>query len=314
MTESTTLPGRAATDGAADRPLAAPAPRHGRRAARLGLHGFLLTTALIWLGPLAYALYTSLRPYADTGGSAKGYWSLPATLTLQNYATAWNDARLPHFFLNTVLLTVPALVLTLFLASLAAYGLSRSDGRLNVALLMLFTAGNLLPPQVVITPLYRMYLLTPLPTWLSPSGTAYDSYWGLLAIHVAFQMGFCVFVLSNFIRRLPDELFEAARVDGASTWRQYWQIVLPLSRPALGALATLEFAWIYNDFFWALILVQTGDNRPITSALSGLQGQYFTNNNLVAAAALLTALPTILVFFLLKRHFVSGLTLGAIKG
>jgi multiple sugar transport system permease protein len=290
-------------------------PRRGRpRGPRVVLHVFLVLAALAWLSPVAYALYTSLRPYADTGGSPKGYWSLPARLTFDNYATAWGEADLPHFFVNTILVTVPAVVLTLLLAALAAYGLSRRGRGLNLALLMLFTAGNLLPPQVIITPLYRLFLLIPLPDEISPSGTMYDSYAGLLAIHVAFQMGFCVFVLSNFIRRLPGELFEVARVDGASMWRQFWQIVLPLCRPALGALATLEFTWIYNDFFWALILIQTGDERPITSALAGLQGQFFTNNNLVAAAALLTALPTIIVFLLLKRQFVSGLTLGSMKG
>lgn len=314
MTDSTLTRARPAAPANPRRPAPpATARRRRPRPARLALHAFLLVAALLWFGPIAYAIYTSFRPYEDTGGSPKGYWSLPDRLTLENYAAAWNDADLPHYFVNTMLVTLPAVALTLFLASLAAYGLSRRSGKLNLALLMLFTAGNLLPPQVIITPLYRMFLLIPLPDQLSPSGTLYDSYWGLLAIHVAFQMGFCVFVLSNFLRRLPEELFEAARVDGASPWRQYWQIVLPLSRPALGALATLEFAWIYNDFFWALILIQTGQNRPITSALSGLQGQYFTNNNLVAAAAILTAVPTLVVFFVLKRQFVAGLTLGAIR-
>jgi multiple sugar transport system permease protein len=97
-------------------------------------------------------------------------------------------------------------------------------------------------------------------------------------------------------------------------WRQFWKIILPLCRPALAALATLEFTWIYNDFFWALVLMRTGEKRPIVSALSNLEGVFFKDNNLIAAGALLAALPTLIVYFALQRQFVRGLTLGATKG
>jgi multiple sugar transport system permease protein len=127
-------------------------------------------------------------------------------------------------------------------------------------------------------------------------------------------MGFCIFVLSNYMKTLSKELTEAALVDGASVWRIYWNVTLPLTRPALAALATLEFTFIYNDFFWALLLMKTGDRRPITSALNNLQGQFFTDTNLLAAGALLAAIPTILVYMALQRHFISGLTLGSTKG
>ena len=107
---------------------------------------------------------------------------------------------------------------------------------------------------------------------------------------------------------------EAALVDGASVWRTFWSVIVPLIRPALAALATLEFPFIYNDYFWAIVLMQTGSKRPITSSLSNLQGLFFTDNNLIAAGAVLVALPTIIVYLLLQRHFVRGLTLGAAKG
>jgi multiple sugar transport system permease protein len=123
-----------------------------------------------------------------------------------------------------------------------------------------------------------------------------------------------VFVLSNYMKTLPMELSEAAMVDGASVWLQFRRMIFPLCRPPLAALATLEFTWIYNDFFWAQVLMQTGDKRPITSALAGLQGQFFTNNNLIAAASLVAALPTLIVYFVLQRQFIGGLTLGATKG
>jgi multiple sugar transport system permease protein len=288
--------------------------RAGRRtpASRVVLHAFLLLTAAVWLLPVVWAVYTSLRPYADT--AERGYVSLPGVLNLQNYVNAWTQADLPHYYTNTLIVVVPALALTLLLSSFVAFVIARFPFRYNLALLMVFTAGNLLPQQTIITPLYRLYLALPLPDWLSDTGLFFDSYTGIIAIHVAFQMGFCTFVLSNYMKTIPKELTEAALVDGASVWRTFWSVIVPLARPALAALATLEFTFIYNDYFWALVLVQTGAKRPITSALSNLQGLFFTDNNLIAAGAVLVALPTIIVYLLLQQHFVRGLTLGATKG
>ncbi|GAA3459898.1 carbohydrate ABC transporter permease [Saccharothrix longispora] len=280
--------------------------------ARVVLHAFLVLTCLATLAPLLWALYASLRTYDDT--ARNGYFSVAEGLTLENFGNAWTQADLPHYYLNTLVVTLPALVLVLLFSSMVAFGVSRFGFRFNIALLMLFTAGNLLPQQVVVTPLYRLYLLTPVPEWLSDSGLLLDSQFGLVLIHVAFQSGFCVFVLSNYMKTIPRELGEAARVDGAGVFRQYWQVILPLCRPALAALATLEFTWIYNDFLWALVLVQTGEKMPITSALQNLKGTFFVDNNLVAAGSLLVALPTLVVFFVLQRQFVGGLTLGSTKG
>ena len=116
------------------------------------------------------------------------------------------------------------------------------------------------------------------------------------------------------MKTIPKELGEAALVDGASTSRQFFQIIMPLCRPALAALAALEFTWLYNDYFWAVVLMNKGSERPITSAISNLSGQFFTNDNLVAAASMIVAMPTLVVYLLLQRQFVSGLTLGANKG
>jgi multiple sugar transport system permease protein len=131
---------------------------------------------------------------------------------------------------------------------------------------------------------------------------------------VAFQTGFCAFVLSNYMKALPRELYESAVVDGASVTRQFFQITLPLCRPPLAALATLQVTWIYNEFFWATVLLQSGDKFPVTSSLNNLRGQFFTDNNLVAAGSVVIALPTLIIFFLLQKQFVAGLTLGATKG
>jgi multiple sugar transport system permease protein len=281
-------------------------------AARTALHVFLAGTCLVWLAPLLYACYTALRPYADT--QSRGYVSVGGHYNFGNFSAAWTQAQLPHYFWNSVLITVPALVITLLLSSMVAFVVARFTFRINIALLVLFTAGNLLPQQAIITPLFKMYQLIPIPTWLAASGKLDDSFLGLILIHVAFQTGFCAFVLSNYMRTVPKELGEAALVDGASAWRQYWQVIMPLCRPVLAALATLEFTWIYNDFFWATVLMQTGANRPITAALNNLTGEFFVNNNLISAAALIVAVPTLVVFFALQKQFVSGLTLGANKG
>jgi multiple sugar transport system permease protein len=280
-------------------------------ASRVVLHAFLVLTALLWLAPVAWAVFTSFRPYADT--AKNGYVSFPESLTLANYRNAWEFGEIPLHFWNSIIITIPAIVLILLFSSSVAYVVSRFSFWFNVPMLIFFMAANLLPQQVIITPLYQMYLRIELPTWLSESGLAYDSFIGLIAINVAFQIGFCTFVLSNYMKTLPKSLTEAARVDGASVTRQFFGIIMPLCKPAFAALAVLEFTWIYNDFFWAVVLMSSGDKRPITSSLTNLSGQYFTDNNLIAAAAVLVALPTIMVFALLQRQFISGLTLGSTK-
>jgi multiple sugar transport system permease protein len=288
------------------------AKRGGLRWPRVGLHAFLVGAAVLWLAPVVWAVFTSFRPYADT--AKYGYVSMPHTLSLANYRTAWNQGQIPQHFWNSMIITIPAIVLILLFASSVAFVVSRFGFWFNVPLLVFFMAANLLPQQVIITPLYELYLRIDLPTWLSESGLAYDSYVGLIAIHVAFQTGFCTFVLSNYMKTIPKELDEAARVDGAGVLRQFFGIILPLTKPALAALATLEFTWIYNDFLWAVVLMSSGDKRPITSSLTNLQGVFFTDNNLIAAASVLVALPTLIVYAIMQRQFIGGLTLGANKG
>ena len=296
-------------------PLGTPAVSAARRRKQLrraALQAFLIAMSVLWLLPLAWAVYTSLRPFEDT--NRLGYVSVGGAYNLDNYAAAWTQGEIPKYFINTAVILVPAVILVLLFASMMAFAVSRYSWRFNLGLLMLFTAANLLPPQVIITPLFRLYLLLPLPEFLNGNGLFYDSYVGIMVIHVAFQLGFCTFVLSNYMKTLPRELNEAAVVDGAGVWRTYWSVILPLTRPALAALATLQVTWIYNDFFWALILMFQGDKRPITSALNQLKGQFFTDNNLIAAGAIMVAIPTLIVFFALQKQFVSGLTLGSTKG
>jgi len=286
--------------------------KRGIKRGRVALHAFLITVSLVWIFPLAWAFFTALRPLSDT--IKNGYWSFPTSLSFQNFIDGWNNANLGYYYINTLIVTVPAVIITLFLASLVAFALTRVRSRVNLFLLMMFTAGNLLPPQVIIVPLYTIYNAIPIAKPFSDNGRLYDQYIGIILIHIVFQLGFCVFVLSNYMRTLPKELNEAALVDGASIFRTYRSIILPLCTPALAALGTLEFTFIYNDFFWALLLMFTGSKRPITAALNDLRGQFFTNENILAAAALMVAIPTIVVYIALQRQFIRGLTLGSTKG
>jgi multiple sugar transport system permease protein len=291
-------------------PLPGPKPRMS--AGRLAAYVIMIGATLLWITPILWALFTALRPYSET--SKYGYLSLPRHLTFANFSAAWTGGDMVHYFKNSLIITIPSVIICLFLASCVAYVLSRFRFWFTVPLLLLFIAGNLLPPQVLITPLFRLYLSIHVPTFLSASGLLYNSFFGLIVINTTFQLGFCVFVLANYMKTIPQEITEAALLDGASVWTRYWKLTLPLCRPALAALATLLTTWIYNDFFWAITLISSGDKRPITSALANLQGQYFTNQNLLAAGALITAVPTLLVYVLLQKQFVAGLSLGSSKG
>ena len=301
-----------------DRPTSASVgaePRASRRPKMRGprvlLHGFLGLTALVWIFPVAWALYSSFRDYGYT--SLHGYASFGG-FTTKNFTNAWEQGDFTRHFLNSAIITIPAVFLALLLSAMVAFVVARFSYRFNLALLGMFLAANLLPPQALLIPIYRLFRTVTVPLWVSGSGTLLNSLWGLIAFNVAFQTGFCAFVLSNYMKTIPPEIYEAAEVDGASVFRQWWQLALPLCRPPLAALATLEVTWIYNEFFWATVLLQSGDKFPITSSLNNLRGQFFTDYNLLSAGSILIALPTLIVFFALQKQFVSGLTLGATKG
>ena len=209
--------------------------------------------SVLWLIPLLWTVYTSLRPKAET--DKYGYWSLPRPLQLHNFSQAWSQGGMQKYFLTPLHHGADG-------AADAAAGLA--DGLrglpvhlgFNIALLIVFTAGNMLPPQVLAAPLFAMFKHTPMPLSISDSGSLLNTYYSVIAVNIAFQSGFCTFVLSNYMKALPTDLTEAAMVDGASVWLQYGSIIMPLCRPALAALGTLEVIWIYNDFFWALLFIQ----------------------------------------------------------
>ncbi len=262
---------------------------------------FLTALALLWLLPIFAALITSLRTMDDI--TLNGFWSLPRELVLQNYVEAWTTARVNRYLANSFIITIPSLIGMLFFASLSSFALARYRFRGNLPLYFMFVAGTMLPFQILLLPVFR----------LTNTIGLYNTYGALILIHTAFQLGFCTFVLRNFMRTVPSEIFEAARVDGAGEFRQYWQIMLPLTLPSLAALATLEFTWVFNDYLWAIILLSSDSLRPVTAGLATLRGQYTTDWPVITAGALLATLPTVIVFVFLQRYFIQGLTLGSGK-
>jgi multiple sugar transport system permease protein len=275
-------------------------------------YAFLTVAAILWLVPLLWAVYTSLRPKADT--DKLGYFSFGGSYGLSNYVDAWTQGQFLTYFGNSVFITIATVVFTLLFASMMAFAVSRYSWKFNVTLLIAFTAGNLLPPQVLATPLFELFKLIQLPYSISDSGSLLNQLVGVVLANTGFQIGFCTFVLSNFMKAIPQELGEAARVDGAGVWTQYIRVIMPLTRPALAALGTLEVIFIYNDYFWPLILIQSGNRLPITTAINNLQGQFLSNYNLLSAGAVITVIPTLVIYLALQRQFVAGLTLGASKG
>ena len=300
-TLTTPRPARTAAEPAGSRP-----KRH------YATHIVLIVLAVMWLLPLGWSLYTALRPIEST--NAHGYFSIAGPYNFDNFVTAWNQGGFSKYFWNSALITVPTVVLTLFFASLMAFAVSRVSWKFNIALLILFTAGNLLPPQVLAAPLFQMFKHLELPYWFSDSGSLLNTYISVIVVDTAFQIGFCTFVLSNYMKALSHDLTEAALVDGAGIWTQYWSIIMPLCRPAFAALGTLEVIFIYNDFFWPLLFIQNGDRLPVTTAINNLQGVFLSNYNLLAAGATITVIPTLVIYLVLQRQFVAGLTLGSSKG
>jgi multiple sugar transport system permease protein len=205
--------------------------------------------------------------------------------------------------INSLWVTIPTVIGAVGLSLMTGFALAVYGFRGNILIFFMFVAGNFVPFQILMVPVRDMTLQLGM----------YDTWYGLALFHIAFQTGFCTLFMRNFIKALPFELIEAARVEGVAEWRIFWFIVLPLMRPAIAALSVLVFTFIWNDFFWATVLTQGVDSQPITAGLSSLNGQWIAQWHLVSAGSILAALPPVAMFFLMQKHFIAGLTLGAVK-
>jgi multiple sugar transport system permease protein len=258
---------------------------------------------LIWLLPMIAVLVTSVRSSDEL--SEGNYWGWPKHFAMwDNYRDALTTSPMLHYFWNSVLITVPAVVGSITLAAMAGFALAVYRFRGNNTLFATFVAGNFVPVQVLMIPVRDLSLKLGL----------FNTVGALILFHVSFQTGFCALFLRNFIKQLPFELIEAARIEGANEWTVFFKIVLPLIRPALAALAILVFTFVWNDYFWALCLTTGDAAAPITVGVAALKGQWTTAWNLVSAGSILAALPSVAMFFAMQKHFVAGLTFGATKG
>jgi multiple sugar transport system permease protein len=238
---------------------------------------------LLWLLPLLGVALTSVRPSSDL---AQGnYFGWPSGLAFSNYVEIFYQSEIARYMWNSLRVTIPTVIGCVILSSLTGF------------------AGNFVPFQILMVPVRDLtYDLGLINTSL-----------GLVLFHVAFQTGFCTLFMRNFIRALPKELIEAARVEGVAEWRIFWFIVVPLMRPAIAALSVLVFTFIWNDFFWATVLTTSIQTQPVTAGIQSLNGQWIAQWHLVSAGSIVAALPPVTMFFLMQKHFIAGLTLGAVK-
>ena len=277
---------------------------------RFGYNVLVPISLFIWLLPLLAIFMTSIRPESDiTTGNVFG---IPSDfLLIENYTRVFAETQAAQFFLNSIMITVPTVILSITLACLAGYALAvyriplpAVSNNVAVPLFLLFVAGNFVPFQILMVPVRDM----------TSNLGLYNTIWGLVLFHSAFQTGFCTLFMRNFIKALPYELIESARIEGVGEFKIFWHIVLPLVRPAVAALAVLIFTFIWNEYFWATVLATDENAKPITAGMESIKGQYLTSWSLYSAAALMAAIPPVLMFFAMQKHFIAGLTLGATKG
>jgi len=274
----------------------------GNRLARLPLHLFLLFIALLWILPAMGLFVTSVIPAA--AANAEGWWhvfSKPSEMTLENYRAMFDNSAITHALWVTALVTIGATILPILVGSLAAYALAWVDfpGR---DLAFVAVVGLLVVPlQMALIPIFSLY----------NDINLYDTIWGLILFHTAFALPFAIFLLRNFFAGIPKDLMEAARIDGASEWRLFFKVVLPLGLPAIAALAIFQVLFVWNDFLVGFTLAQ--DNVPITAALAGELRQFSSNLSVIAPASFFSAVIPLTIFALFQRYFVQGLLAGAVK-
>jgi multiple sugar transport system permease protein len=256
---------------------------------------------VIWLLPLLGVALTSLRPAADL--AAGNYFGVPSAIAFSNYADVFNNSPIGQYIFNSFKVTIPTVIGTVAIATMTGFALGIYKFRGNLLIFFMFVAGNFVPFQILMVPVRD----------LTVNMGLYNTSLGLVLFHIAFQSGFCTLFMRNFIRSLPSELIEAARVDGVAEWRIFWYIVLPLMRPAIAALSVLVFTFIWNDYFWATVLTTSATTQPVTAGLYSLNGQWIASWHLVSAGSIVAAMPPVLMFFLMQKHFIAGLTLGAVK-
>ena len=287
-----------------ERPPRTMSARLARFVSKSPIHIALSIIGLIWLLPTIGLLITSFRPASEILSS--GWWEIFAgriNFTLDNYSQVIGAQGMGQAFINSVVISVPATFFTVLVAALAAYGFAWVEFPFRDSIFLVVVALLLVPIQMTLLPLVEL---------LRDVGL-YFTLPGLWLAHTVYGLPFGVFLLRNFFITLPRDLIEAARIDGASTWKIFRIIVLPLSVPALASFAIFQFLWVWNDLLVALVFAPRPGGLPMTTQVNSLLGTFGTEWHLLAAASFLIMLVPLIVFFSLQRYFVQGLLAGSVK-
>ncbi len=257
---------------------------------------------IVWLLPLLAVMWFSIRPGTDF--TLGNFWGVPSSFEgVANYGLVLTGSDMPRYLWNSVMITVPTMFGAVALSCMTGFALGVYRFKGNILIFFMFVAGNFVPFQILMVPVRD----------LTYQFGLYDTRTGLVLFHIAFQTGFCTLFMRNFIRALPRELIEAARVEGVAEWRIFWFVVLPLMRPAIAALCVLIFTFVWNDYFWAVVLTQSPSSQPVTAGITSFNSQYRAMYHLMSAGSIVAAIPPVAMFFLMQKHFIAGLTLGAVK-
>jgi ABC-type glycerol-3-phosphate transport system permease component len=255
---------------------------------------------LIVVYPLVWMFYTSFKEQWEIFESP---FALPATLTFANYAEAWTTGNFGRYFFNSIVVTIPSLVGILFVSALAAFAFARFRFRGRDALFYFILIGIMVPPQAIIIPAFQLVSRLNL----------INNYASLFFTYLSWcPVG--IFILRAFFLSLPEELLDAAKIDGAGAFRSFWQIALPLAKPALATVAIFYFVWVWNDFLYPLLYLQDDSMSTIPLGLMLFRGQYQTNWGLQTAALSIATFVPLLFYMLFQDKFVKGMTAGAVKG
>jgi len=289
----------ASATGTASAPIGSepPAGRHGVAVRRFGAQVLLWTYAGIAFGPLLLVLVGSFRQNADILRQPVG---LPKSLDLDNYERAWQTASMSTYFVNSLVVTVAAVALCVAVSAMAAYALSRWRFRGRAIVAAFFISGLMIPAKLGLLPVFYMY----------QSLGLIDSRIGLVLLYAAGGIPFSIFVIMGFMRGLPVELEEAARLDGANEGRLFLSIALPLMRPALAVVTVFQFAPTWNDFFYPLVLMRSDEKYTVPVGLTRFFGEYAADRATLFAGLVIALVPLAIVFALATRHIIAGLTAG----
>jgi len=258
------------------------------------------TLAISTIYPLLFLTATALRPAADYSSNPAGF---PAAFTLDNVKGAFEVAHVGKYAINALLVVVPAVIVVTALAILAAYALVHLDIPLRGFALVVVVFLMAIPPTILLIPIFKVVL---------DAGLLNDRL-GLILVYTALMLPFSIYLLASFMKSVPKELLLAAQIDGAGPLRNLWSIVIPLVRPALFTLLTLNFLFLWNEFLFSLVILQTEEYRTIMVGIASAQGQYSKNLGIVAAGLLLSMIPPLLIFAFFQRSLARGLTAGAVK-